>query len=111
MLEAGWARRDVRVSRKEADSAAFQSSDPSPTHPLAMPVRALEAREIDTLTTLWYDGWQDAHAALLPEELARARTWDSFRERLRVARAEVRVVGDPGAPLGFYLTKGDELHQ
>jgi GNAT superfamily N-acetyltransferase len=80
-------------------------------HPLTMRVRPLDAHEIDALATLWHDGWQDAHAALLPEELAGARTWDSLRDRLRAALPEVRVVGEPGAPLGFHLTKGDELYQ
>ena len=40
----------------------------------AMDVRAAKEIEIDHLARLWYDGWQDAHARILPAELARHRT-------------------------------------
>jgi ribosomal protein S18 acetylase RimI-like enzyme len=74
-------------------------------------VRAAQEPEIAHLAKLWYDGWQDAHAHLLPAELARARTLASFRERLRDALSSVRVVGPPGSPVGFCMVKGDELYQ
>jgi GNAT superfamily N-acetyltransferase len=74
-------------------------------------VRAAEAGEIDRLARVWYDGWQDAHAMIMPAELTRARTLESFRERLHAALADVRVVGPRGDPVGFYIVKGDELYQ
>jgi len=74
-------------------------------------VRAAEEAEVDLLARLWFDGWQDAHSRILPPELKRVRTLESFRERLRAALASVRVVGPPGAPLGFCMVKGDELYQ
>src|SRR5262245_40542993 len=67
--------------------------------------------ELDALARLWYDAWQDAHAAIAPAELTRARTLESFRERLDEALPRVRVVGEPGAPLGFCIVKEDELYQ
>lgn len=73
--------------------------------------RPAQDKEIDALADLWYAGWQDAHAALVPAELTRLRTRESFRQRLRAALPAVRVVGPPGAPIGFCMTKGDELHQ
>ena len=76
-----------------------------------MNVRDTEPRELDQLATLWYDGWQDAHAAIVPAELIRLRTLDSFRERLQNALPYIRVAGPPGAPLGFTIVKGDELYQ
>jgi len=76
-----------------------------------MGVRAAEPAEIDLLAQLWFDGWRDAHAAIVPPELTRVRTLDSFRERLRAALPSVRVAGEAGSPLGFYLLKGDELYQ
>jgi ribosomal protein S18 acetylase RimI-like enzyme len=76
-----------------------------------MDVRSAEAAEIDILARIWYDGWQDAHADILPEELARIRTLESFRERLRAALPEVRVAGPPGEPVGFCLINDDELYQ
>ena len=76
-----------------------------------MQVRRAKPDEVDRLARLWYDGWQDAHARIVPEALARTRTPDSFRERIEAALADLRVAGPPGAPVGFCLTKGDELYQ
>lgn len=74
-------------------------------------VRGVEEREIDYLALLWYEGWQDAHAQIVPAELRRLRSLESFRQRLRAAFADTRVVGPRGAPYGFCITKGDELYQ
>ena len=74
-------------------------------------MRTAEEREIDGLARLWYDGWQDAHAQILPVELRRLRTLDSFRQRLQTALPDTRVVGPPSRPSGFCITKGDELYQ
>lgn len=76
-----------------------------------MNVRRPEPTEIDQLARIWYDGWQDAHAEILPAELARVRTLESFRDRLAAALPSVRVAGPPGAPVGFCMLKGDELNQ
>ena len=76
-----------------------------------MDVRAAEPGETDQLAQTWYDGWCDAHLRIVPAELARVRTLESFRERMRAAIHDVRVVGPPGAPLGFHLLKDDELYQ
>jgi ribosomal protein S18 acetylase RimI-like enzyme len=76
-----------------------------------MNVRTPEETELDQLAHLWYDGWQDAHARILPADLKRLRTLESFRHRLTAARSDVRVEGPFGAPLGFCLVKGDELYQ
>ena len=76
-----------------------------------MNVRAADESEIDLLARIWYDGWNDAHAHLVPQELTRYRTLESFRDRLRVALEEVRVIGPTGAPLGFAMVKDAELYQ
>lgn len=73
--------------------------------------RPADPSECGVLAKLWYDGWQDAHAAILPAELARARTRESFAERMAAALADVRVIGPRGAPSGFAMLKGDELYQ
>lgn len=77
----------------------------------AMRVRNAESSEIEQLAQLWCDGWQDAHAKILPAELARLRTVESFRERLALALPRVRVVGPVGHPSGFCIVKRDELDQ
>jgi ribosomal protein S18 acetylase RimI-like enzyme len=74
-------------------------------------VRPAAPAEIDQLARIWYDGWQDAHARILPPELARRRTLDSFRERLGAALADFRVVGPQGEPIGFCQVREDELCQ
>ena len=76
-----------------------------------MDVRAAEVRDVDHLAQIWYDGWQDAHAAILPVELRRFRTRESFRDRLQHALPNVCVVGPLGAPVGFCIVRQDELYQ
>jgi GNAT superfamily N-acetyltransferase len=73
--------------------------------------RAAATGELDHLAIAWYEGWRDVHEGILPTELTRARTLESFRERLQAALQQVRVVGPPGTPLGFSLLKDDELYQ
>ena len=75
------------------------------------PVRDAEPSDIAPLAQLWFDGWQDAHADILPLELKQARTLASFHERLVAALADVRTAGPQSYPLGFSLIKDDELYQ
>ena len=77
----------------------------------AMVVRTAQASEIDHLARVWYDGWHEAHAQILPIELTQIRTLESLRERLRVALPNVRVVGPRGKPNGLCMVRGDELYQ
>ncbi|MGH9200660.1 MAG: GNAT family N-acetyltransferase [Vicinamibacterales bacterium] len=76
-----------------------------------MDVRAAEEVEIDHLAKIWYDGWHEAHAQIVPAELTRLRTLESFRQRLQAALSNIRVAGPSGAPVGFCILKGDELYQ
>jgi len=76
-----------------------------------MEVRDAEPAEIDQVAKVWYDAWNDAHAHLVPAELVRLRTLESFRERVEAALPNLRVVGPPGEPLGLYMNKDDELYQ
>jgi GNAT superfamily N-acetyltransferase len=76
-----------------------------------MDVRDADASELDALTTIWYEGWRDAHLHIVPPTLTLVRTRASFRQRLNAALASVRVTGPVGAPVGFHLIKGDELYQ
>lgn len=76
-----------------------------------MEVRTAEAAEVEYLANLWYDGWQDAHKQILPAELARHRTLESFRLRLQTTLPNVRVAGPVGQPLGMCIVKDDELYQ
>ena len=74
-------------------------------------IRDARSSELGLLAKIWFDGWQDAHARIVPAELAQLRTLRSFEERLRAASTGVRVAGAIGAPVGFYYLKGAELYQ
>ena len=74
-------------------------------------VRPAEAFELDALALVWFDAWNDAHAAIVPAELTKRRTLPRFRERLAEMLDDVRVVGAPGRPVGFCITRDDELYQ
>lgn len=76
-----------------------------------MEVRSADESEVDRLATIWFEAWQDAHAHILPAELVRVRTLRSFRDRIRAALFDVRVVEASGQPVGLCIVKGDELYQ
>lgn len=76
-----------------------------------MIVRDADPSETQPLAQVWFDAWRDAHAHLLPAELTRHRTVESFRERLDAGIASTRVAGPKGAPVGLCITKDDELNQ
>ncbi|MGQ7791894.1 GNAT family N-acetyltransferase [Faunimonas sp. B44] len=67
--------------------------------------------DVPALARLWQEGWQDAHAGLVPAELARARTLESFGERLLRGLAHVRAIGPIGDPDGFSYVAADQLDQ
>ncbi|HLA12677.1 MAG TPA: hypothetical protein VJ023_18980 [Pyrinomonadaceae bacterium] len=67
--------------------------------------------EIRQLARIWYEGWREAHEDIVPVELTRVRTLESFSERLETALPNVRVVGPAGDPVGFSIVKVDELYQ
>lgn len=74
-------------------------------------IRSADATETQCLARIWYDGWQDAHARIVPAELGRVRTLQNFQERLQVGYANIRVAGPNLAPLGFHWLRGAELYQ
>jgi len=74
-------------------------------------IRDALVTEVGRLATIWHEGWHDAHARILPAELARLRTLESFAERLRSSLERVRVAGSIDAPIGFFMLKDAELYQ
>jgi GNAT superfamily N-acetyltransferase len=101
----------LRVHGPGPSAFTFKQSYRPPARGGCMTVRDAAASEINPLAKIWFDGWRDAHAQLVPEELARLRTLKSFQERLMAALDRVRVAGPADAPIGFCLTKGSELNQ
>lgn len=78
---------------------------------MPMECRNATADDVEPLAQLWHDGWQDAHARILPEEVRAARTQRSFRERLSAGLASLRVIDDALGAAGFSFQKDDELYQ
>ena len=74
-------------------------------------IRDAHPSELGQLAKLWFDGWREAHAQIVPAELVPFRTLQSFDERLRRAKNGPRVAAVSGNPVGFYLLKGTELYQ
>jgi hypothetical protein len=72
-----------------------------------MLVRPARPDDIDQLSRLWHEGWREGHASLVPAELTRLRTLDSFGQRLAAAIGDVRVIGSSG----FCWLKGSEVYQ
>ncbi|MEQ8656673.1 MAG: GNAT family N-acetyltransferase [Hyphomicrobiales bacterium] len=83
---------------------------PSSTNKQAL-LRDAKTDDVRDLAQIWYDGWQDAHADLLPTKLAQHRTLGSFRDRLARALSDVRVAALAGELVGFSMIKDDELNQ
>ena len=77
-----------------------------------MLLRPAQSKDIHNLAKMWYDGWHDAHAALVPAEYARERTLERFRDNL-VSRLDhvYVIVDDNDKPIGLSITKDDELNQ
>jgi hypothetical protein len=84
---------------------------PKPKLTQRMNIRSAGPLDVAALATIWHHTWHEAHAHLVPPELTRVRTLNSFRERIAAALPHVRVVGPPGEPLGFCIVKDDELYQ
>lgn len=76
-----------------------------------MEIRHAEISELDHLAGLWHSVWHETHAPLMPEELGRLRTLENFRDRLEAILPDIRVAGPTGSPVGFCITKEDELYQ
>jgi ribosomal protein S18 acetylase RimI-like enzyme len=76
-----------------------------------MDVRPAQEVEVDHLASLWYDGWHEAHAQIVPAALTRLRTLESFRARIQAALPKIRVVGPSPSPVGFCMIRDAELYQ
>ena len=74
-------------------------------------IRPATATDAPAVARIWEAGWRDAHLGNVPDELARARTSESFRTRAaqRVPDTAVAEVG--GEVAGFVMVDGDEVDQ
>jgi len=74
-------------------------------------VRDADPGDVVRLTRIWYEGWHEAHARIVPPDLTRLRTWESFRLRLLQILPGVRVIDSGDQAVGFCITRGEELYQ
>lgn len=79
---------------------------------LAVPrLRTARPEDVPALAGIWYRGWHEAHAHLMPPELTAFRTLTSFEERLPALLPDVVVAELDGEPIGFCAIQEDELFQ
>ncbi len=76
-----------------------------------MDVRSAGDPDLIALARLWFEGWHDAHDAIVPATLIALRTPESFLDRLRAELHAVRVIIDAHTPLGFAMLRGAEVYQ
>ncbi|RED50764.1 GNAT family N-acetyltransferase [Aestuariispira insulae] len=76
-------------------------------------IRPAVDSDANAIATLWHQGWKDGHHGLVPEDLYKHRTLESFRPRAleRVPNCLVAIDADTGQLLGFVSLKGEELDQ
>ena len=71
----------------------------------------LRDADIPACATLWHEGWQAGHAAVVPPELTRLRTRESFHNRLTRHRDHTWVARQGGRIAGFVILVEDEIYQ
>jgi GNAT superfamily N-acetyltransferase len=72
-----------------------------------MSLRAARPEDLPALAVLWHDAWHEAHGALVPPALARARSLANFRDRLPRLVPGLRLAADPAGLLGFCAVTTD----
>ncbi|MGH1577328.1 GNAT family N-acetyltransferase [Planktotalea sp.] len=63
------------------------------------------------LAQLWHQGWIDGHANVVPAELTKLRTLESFQDRVLENMTKTRVALRGEEVLGFTMVKAAELYQ
>lgn len=71
----------------------------------------LHANRLTEAANLWESGWHDAHTKIVPVELAKLRTTESFRQRLRDNLENTRIGVGNGRVLGLCTRRENEIYQ
>ncbi|WP_300030755.1 GNAT family N-acetyltransferase [uncultured Roseobacter sp.] len=66
---------------------------------------------VKQISAIWETGWQEAHANIVPPQLAKLRNRQSFTERALENVGGTAVAIDGTTVLGFCMVKQDELYQ
>ena len=67
--------------------------------------------QIPQIAEIWEAGWHEAHADIVPAELRRLRSTQSFLDRTGDNLTNTRVAHSADEVLGFCMVKDDELYQ
>jgi ribosomal protein S18 acetylase RimI-like enzyme len=100
----GAAFRDLQELPRGSGDERRRSNEP-------LFVRGATRTEVDALATIWFEGWNDAHARILPPELARFRTLGDLRARLSGNLENTIVATSQDSLVGLAMMKKDELDQ
>jgi GNAT superfamily N-acetyltransferase len=74
-------------------------------------IRNASERDVPEIAEIWHLGWRDGHLGHVPQELAEARTEESFRARALERAGEMTVAVVDRVIAGFVLVAGDEVEQ
>jgi GNAT superfamily N-acetyltransferase len=74
-------------------------------------LRTAETGDLEAVAAIWSAGWHDGHGGHSPEELTRARTEASFRDRAADRLGDTTVAELDGSVAGFVVVRGDEVEQ
>ncbi len=76
-----------------------------------MNLRSLRESDIPVVAQVWFEGWHDGHASIVPAELTALRTLENFADRLRLFRPRCIVALEGDMVLGFVATQKSEIYQ
>jgi GNAT superfamily N-acetyltransferase len=83
----------------------------SETHATPFALRPAESGDVDSIASVWYAGWREAHLGHVPDALIAHRSPDQFRERVPVMLARTTVATVNGQVAGMVVTHDDEIEQ
>ena len=74
-------------------------------------VRAAGANDAESISTVWYAGWREAHLGHVPEALVAHRSPQHFRERIPEILDATTVATVDGHVAGLVVAVEDEIEQ
>jgi GNAT superfamily N-acetyltransferase len=74
-------------------------------------LRPATAGDVETVATVWHDGWREAHLGHLPAAIEPHRRLADFRRRAGAALEATTVATRGDQVVGFVTTRDDEVEQ
>lgn len=104
---------DVGLEAGTTDMQLLRRSSPA-----AVTLRVAREQDVVALASLWHEGWHEAHAGRVPDELLAHRTLEALIGRMREfvtssdpAILSITAAHAAGRPVGFVVTHRDEVDQ